>query len=46
MKARTAILATLALGVCWYFAITFLSTVGIRLQHSDFYPLWNGAKAI
>lgn len=46
MKARTAILAISALALCWYFAIYFLTTVGIRLQHSDLYPLWNGARAV
>ena len=46
MKGRTLILAILALVACWYFAIYFLATVGIRLQHSDFYPLWNGARAV
>ena len=46
MKGRTTILAILALVVCWYFATYFLATVGIRLQHSDFYPLWNGARAV
>jgi hypothetical protein len=46
MKGRTAILAILALVVCWYFATYFLATVGVRLQHSDFYPLWNGGSAI
>ncbi len=46
MKARTTIPAIVALVVCWYFAGYFLATVGVRLQHSDFFPLWNGSRAI
>lgn len=46
MKGRSTILAIFALAVCWYFATYFLATVGVRLQHSDFYPLWNGARAV
>jgi hypothetical protein len=46
MRTRTLVLAILALATCWYFAVYFLATVGVRLQHSDFYPLWNGARTV
>ena len=46
MKARSVILAVTSLFFCWYFAICFLATVGVRLRHSDFFPLWNGTRAV
>ena len=46
MNIRSAGPAIIAFLVCWYFAVQFLSTVGVRLQHSDFYPLWNGTRAV
>lgn len=40
------IIAIACLLVSWYYAIGYLSTQGRKLQHSDFYPLWNGGTAI
>ena len=49
MKPRTAILAGLCLAACWYYAICYSSAVHLGLKPGivvDFYPLWNGSRAI
>ena len=49
MKSRTAILVALCLAACWYYAICYSSAVRLGLKPGvvvDFYPLWNGSRAI
>ena len=49
MKPRIAILAGLCLAACWYYAICYSSEVRLGLKPGvvvDFYPLWNGSRAI
>jgi Glycosyltransferase family 87 len=49
MKPRTAILVVLCLAACWYYAICYASAVREGLKPGvvvDFYPLWNGSRAI